>query len=69
MTTEDTIKHAAMGVFLKSGFNGARMQEIADIAGVNKAMLHYYFSSKEQLFDRVQAVHWVGHLTQIPEST
>lgn len=53
-----------MEVFLKSGFNGARMQEIADIAGVNKAMLHYYFSSKEQLFDKVFSD---AMLTLIPE--
>jgi TetR/AcrR family transcriptional regulator len=53
LTTEEVIKKSAMEVFLKSGFNGARMQEIADLAGVNKAMLHYYFSTKEQLFDNV----------------
>ena len=29
------------------------MQEIADEAGINKALLHYYFRSKEKLFDRI----------------
>ncbi|HMP30956.1 MAG TPA: TetR/AcrR family transcriptional regulator [Saprospiraceae bacterium] len=53
MIAEEIIKKAAMDVFLRSGFNGARMQEIANLAGVNKAMLHYYFSTKEQLFDTV----------------
>ncbi len=37
-------------VFQKKGFAGARMQEIADEAGINKAMLHYCFKSKELLF-------------------
>jgi len=32
---------------------GARMQDIADEAGINKALLHYYFRSKEELFDRI----------------
>ena len=45
--------NAARDVFLRQGFDGARMQEIADRAGINKAMLHYYFRSKNQLFDVV----------------
>lgn len=53
MTTEQLIKKAAMEVFLRDGLEGARMQDIADTAGVNKAMLHYYFSSKEVMFDTV----------------
>ncbi|MFC7671278.1 TetR/AcrR family transcriptional regulator [Hymenobacter humi] len=35
---------------MEKGMSGARMQEIADRAGINKALLHYYFRSKEQLF-------------------
>jgi AcrR family transcriptional regulator len=42
MTTEEKIFNAARTVFQK-GFSGARMQEIADEAGINKAMLHYCF--------------------------
>jgi len=38
---------------MKYGLYGARMQDIADSAGINKAMLHYYFRSKEKLFDNV----------------
>jgi TetR/AcrR family transcriptional regulator len=49
--TEEKIFTAAMQVFEKKGFAGARMQEIADCAGINKALLHYYFRSKERLFD------------------
>ena len=48
--TERKILEAARTVFLKKGHDGARMQEIADLAGINKALLHYYFRSKEKLF-------------------
>lgn len=51
--TEERILMAAAEVFEEKGFSGARMQEIADRAGINKALLHYYFRSKEQLFGLV----------------
>ncbi|TVQ04869.1 MAG: TetR/AcrR family transcriptional regulator [Balneolaceae bacterium] len=51
--TEEKIFLAAQRVFQKKGFDGARMQEIADEAGINKSMLHYYYRSKEKLFRRV----------------
>ncbi|MBF9254058.1 TetR/AcrR family transcriptional regulator [Pontibacter sp. 172403-2] len=50
-TTEAKIKAAAQKVFLEKGFSGARMQDIADKAGINKALLHYYYRSKDKLFD------------------
>ena len=53
MTTEEKIFNAARIVFQKKGFAGARMQEIADEAEINKAMLHYCFKSKELLFKAV----------------
>lgn len=49
MATEQRILDAAHAVFVRRGTSGARMQEIADEAGVNKALLHYYFRSKERL--------------------
>ncbi|PLW92084.1 MAG: TetR/AcrR family transcriptional regulator [Marinilabiliales bacterium] len=49
-TAEKKIIAAAREVFLEKGYDGARMQEIADRAGINKALLHYYFRSKEKLF-------------------
>jgi TetR/AcrR family transcriptional regulator len=52
-TTEEKILDAAKTVFHKKGFDGTRMQEIADEAGINKALLHYYYRSKENLFDAV----------------
>lgn len=51
--TEEQILHAAKEVFQKQGFSGARMQAIADHAGINKSMLHYYFRSKDKLFQKV----------------
>ena len=47
--TEQRILDAAHAVFVRRGTAGARMQEIAAEAGVNQALLHYYFRSKEQL--------------------
>jgi AcrR family transcriptional regulator len=43
------ILDAADDIFVRRGIDGARMQEIADDAGVNKALLHYYFRSKAEL--------------------
>jgi len=51
--TEIKIIKAATEVFLEKGKDGARMQEIADNAGINKALLHYYFRSKDKLFTLV----------------
>lgn len=51
--TEKTILETARKVFIQQGLAGARMQDIADQAGVNKALLHYYFTSKEKLFSIV----------------
>lgn len=51
--TEEKIFEAAAEVFEEKGFAGTRMQEIADRAGINKALLHYYYRTKEKLFDAV----------------
>jgi AcrR family transcriptional regulator len=50
LNTEQTILEAAKKVFLQKGLKGATTQEIANEAGVNKALLHYYFRSKESLY-------------------
>lgn len=47
---EQRILLAAKKIFVVQGMAGARMQDIANEAGINKAMLHYYFRSKEKLF-------------------
>ena len=50
-SAEEKILAAAKKVFVLKGMDGARMQDIADEAGINKALLHYYFKSKEKLFE------------------
>jgi AcrR family transcriptional regulator len=52
-TTEQQIIEAARKIFMHKGLSGARMQDIADEAGINKAMLHYYYRSKDKLFEIV----------------
>ena len=51
--TEEKIFEAATDVFVDKGMDGARMQDIASHAGINKALLHYYFRTKDQLFNAV----------------
>ncbi len=51
--TESLILEAAKSIFQTKGMDGARMQEIANEAGINKAMLHYYYRSKQLLFEAV----------------
>lgn len=49
--TKRMLLDAAIAVFSEKGFDGARVDEIAARANVNKAMLYYYFDSKEKLFE------------------
>jgi len=49
--TQEKILAAAKKIFLVNGMSGARMQDVADEAGINKALLHYYFRNKEKLFE------------------
>lgn len=51
--TEQRIFAAAQAVFHEQGFDGARMADIARRAQINSSMLHYYFRSKELLFEAV----------------
>src|SRR5215213_5762023 len=53
--TEQKILEAARAVFIRRGTAGARMADIAQEAGVNQALLHYYFRSKERLSNAVFA--------------
>jgi len=50
---KEKILNAAEEIFATAGFGGARTAEIAKKAGVNKALLHYYFSTKEGLYQAV----------------
>ena len=51
--SKERILTCAEEVFARKGFAGARTQEIAELAGVNKAMIYYYFESKEKLLREV----------------
>ncbi len=63
--TEALILEAARKVFIEKGLEGARMQEIADEAGINKSLLHYYFRSKDKLFHAVFIEAFQKFLPQI----
>lgn len=68
---EEKILEAAKKVFTTKGMAGARMQDIADEAGMNKALLHYYFKNKEKLFDvvfRAEAMKFFPKINQIFQS-
>jgi AcrR family transcriptional regulator len=67
-STEEKIYEAARKIFLQKGMEGTRMQEIADEAGINKALLHYYFRSKENLFKAVFKDTFSRFLTRTRES-
>jgi AcrR family transcriptional regulator len=51
--TEEKIFESATEVFVEKGMDGARMQDIADRAGINKSLLHYYYRTKDHLFNAV----------------
>ncbi len=53
ISAEEKILDAARRVFENKGMAGARMQEIADEAKINKSLLHYYYRSKQKLFEAV----------------
>src|SRR6476619_6643320 len=69
--TEEKILAAAKKVFLKEGMAGARMQDIADEAGINKALLHYYFRSKDKLFETIfteTSSRFIPRMNQVMDS-
>src|ERR1700712_1244053 len=54
-STEEKIKEAARTVFTRKGFAATRTRDIAEEAGLNLALLNYYFRSKEKLFEIIMA--------------
>jgi len=52
-SSEELILNAAIKVFTRKGYAGARMEEIAKEAGINRALLHYYFRDKETMFNLI----------------
>jgi TetR/AcrR family transcriptional regulator len=66
--TEILILDAARKVFLENGFDGTTMQMIANESGINKALVHYYYRSKDRLFEAVfieAFAHMVPNLMKI----
>ena len=53
LSTEEKIKEAARKVFTQKGFAATRTRDIAETAGINLALLNYYFRSKQKLFEEV----------------
>lgn len=53
LSTEQKIHRAAIEVFTRKGYNGAKTRDIAEAAGINVATLHYYHRTKDKLFDMV----------------
>ena len=66
-STEEKIKNAARSVFHKKGYAATRTRDIAEEAGINLALLNYYFRSKEKLFDIIMTETMQGFLTSIME--
>ena len=66
-STESKILEAAKKVFIVNGFDGTSMQQIANEAGINKSLLHYYFRSKDKLFTAVFSYAFQRFVPQIQE--
>ena len=54
-STEEKIKEAARKVFMQKGYAATRTRDIAEEAGINLALLNYYFRSKEKLFELIMS--------------
>lgn len=63
--TEAKIKNAARSVFHKKGFAATRTRDIAEEAGINLALLNYYFRSKEKLFNIIMQETFSGFVKSI----
>lgn len=66
--SEHAVIMAALDEFSRHGRQGARMQEIANRAGVNKALLHYYFRSKDRLYEEVFRYVYTRYLQGMVET-
>src|SRR6185503_2844719 len=64
-TTEARIKAAAKTIFTQKGYAAARTRDIAEEAGINLALLNYYFRSKEKLFDLIMLESMQGFIHSI----
>ncbi|MGB4849813.1 MAG: TetR/AcrR family transcriptional regulator [Saprospiraceae bacterium] len=64
-TTEEKIRIAARKVFTQKGYGAARTRDIAQEAGINIALLNYYFRSKEKLFEIIMLESMQGFIQSI----
>ena len=64
-STEERIKNAARIIFHQKGFAGARTRDIAEEAGINLALLNYYFRSKQKLFDLIMFETFHGFIQSV----
>ena len=53
LNTEQKIHEAAKKVFLKYGFHGTKLQQVAETANVNKSVIHYYYRTKVKLYKAI----------------
>jgi TetR/AcrR family transcriptional regulator len=65
--TEAKILEAAKTIFIEEGYIGSSMQQIADEAGINKALLHYYYRNKEKLFHAAFAAIFETYIPKAQE--
>src|SRR5580693_2399019 len=71
-TTEEKIKAAARKIFTQKGYAATRTRDIAEEAGINLALLNYYFRSKERLFELVMKENiqlFIGNLVEDLDNT
>ena len=64
-TTEEKIKATAKAIFMKKGYAATRTRDIAEEAGINLALLNYYFRSKEKLFQQIMMESLQGFFASI----
>src|SRR5580698_2173482 len=64
-SAEERIKQAARKLFTEKGFDAVKTRDIAAEAGINLALLNYYFRSKEKLFDIVMLENFQQFVAQL----
>jgi len=65
VSTEEKIKNAARKLFTEKGFAAVKTRDIAEEAGINLALLNYYFRSKQKLFDLVMIENFHKFIEQM----
>jgi AcrR family transcriptional regulator len=65
VSTEEKIKQAARRLFTERGFDAVKTRDIAEEAGINLALLNYYFRSKEKLFDIIMIENFQQFVQQL----